>query len=122
MKVSLRIIVWVGMSTFAMGCIAAQPTEQRPAEAKRDAEPVMTRARLESFHKESDGKFYARLKLLPRAKLPFMTQIFRVTDPSSLVDIPVGSSVKFTSKRIDGENTLTSIRVVDACVRFQKCD
>lgn len=122
MRIFLHSVVWVGMSTLAMSSIAAQPAEQRLAEPTREAEPVMTGARLESFYKEPDGKFYARLKLLPRRKLPFMTQVFRVADASQLIDIPVGSSVKFTSRHIDGENTVTSIHVVAACVRFQQCD
>ena len=63
-----------------------------------------------------------RLKLLPRAKLPFTTQTFRVANPALLHGISQGSWVQFTARHIDGENTLTSIRVTAECKRFERCD
>ncbi|MDQ0074550.1 Cu/Ag efflux protein CusF [Variovorax boronicumulans] len=84
--------------------------------------PVFTRARLTSSYEESGGKLYVRLKLLPRSKIPFSTQTFRLPDRSLLADIPDGSWVEFTSKHIDGENTLMSIHAVAECKRFQSCD
>ncbi|KRD13566.1 hypothetical protein ASE39_19515 [Acidovorax sp. Root267] len=85
-------------------------------------ETVFTRARLVSIHQERGGRVYVRLKLLPRAKLPFTTQTFRVLDQAHLDGISEGSWVKFTTRSIDGENTLTSIHVVEECRRFQACD
>lgn len=73
-------------------------------------------------HGEPDGKFYVRLKLLPRSKIPFATQTFRLRDRSLLAEIPEGSPVKFTARHSDGENTLTSIHAVAECQRFQPCD
>ncbi|MBB3178638.1 copper-binding protein [Variovorax sp. Sphag1AA] len=87
-----------------------------------DPSPVYTRARLTSLFEEAGGKLYVRLRLLPKSKIPFTTQTFRLPDRSLVADIPEGSSVKFTSKHIDGENTLTSIHVVAECKRFQPCD
>ena len=101
------------MSAIAMSAAAAQANE--PA-------PVFTRARLASSYQEPGGKLYVRLKLLPTSKIPFTTQTFRLPDRSLLADIPEGSWVKFTSKRIDGENALTSIHAVAECKRFQPCD
>ena len=101
------------MSVIAMSGAAAQGNE--PA-------LVSTRARLTSSYEEPDGKLYVRLKLLPGAKIPFTTQTFRLPDRSLLADIPEGSWVKFTTKHIDGENTLTSIHAVAECKRFQPCD
>jgi len=88
------------------------------------AEPVYTRARVVSVLQEpgSRGKLYVRLKLLPRSKIPFTTQAFLVRDPALLAGIPEGASVKFTARHVDGENTLMSIHVVEACQRFQPCD
>ena len=63
-----------------------------------------------------------RLKLLPRAKLPFTTQTFRVVNPALLHGISQGAWVQFTARHIDGENTLTSIRVTAECKRFEPCD
>lgn len=67
-------------------------------------------------------KLYIRLKLLPRAKLPFTTQTFRVMDGALLAGIPEGSWVKFTARHIDGDNTVTSIQLAEECKRFQPCD
>ena len=47
---------------------------------------------------------------------------FRVRDPALLDGIAEGGWVKFTAERLEGENTLTSVRVVDPCQRFQPCD
>jgi len=103
------------------GAAAAQPGVPGPAEAAAAAAPVYTRARVASFHEEAEGKSYVRLKLLPRAKIPFTTQTFRVTDRALLAGIAEGASVEFTSRHVDGENVVTSIRVVAECKRFQKC-
>ena len=107
-----RTIV-AAMSVLAMSGAAAQASEPTP---------VFTRARLTSSYEEPGGKFYVRLKLLPKSKIPFATQTFRLPDRSLLADIPEGSWVKFTSKHIDGENTLTAIQTVAECKRFQPCD
>lgn len=107
-------------ATAAMGPAGAQSAA--PVQAQQPAAPVFTRARLVSIDQESDGKRYVRLKLLPRAKIPFTTQTFRVTEPALLAVIPEGAWVKFTARRINGENTLTAIHVVEECPRFQHCD
>lgn len=101
------------MSVIAMSGAAAQASEQAP---------VFTRARLSSSYEDSGGKLYVRLRLLPRSKIPFATQTFRLPDRSLLADIPEGSWVKFTSRHIDGENTVTSIHATAECKRFQPCD
>lgn len=93
------------------------------AQASAPAEPVVyTRARVMSLPKEGDAQPYVRLKLLPRSKLPFTTQAFRVADRALLAGIPQGAWVKFTTRHVEGENTLTSIHVVEECKRFQPCD
>jgi len=101
--------------------LAASPAGATEANAG-EAPVVYTRAEVRSFFEEASGKFYVRLKLLPRAKIPFTTQAFLVTDRSLLAGIPEGASVKFTSRHRAGENTLTSIQVVEPCRRFQRCD
>lgn len=120
---AVRRVPWawvVAVAAAAMGQAAAQPAAA--VQAQQPAAPVFTRARLVSVDQESGGKRYVRLKLLPRAKIPFTTQTFRVTEPALLAGIPEGAWVKFTARRIDGENTLTSIHVVEECPRFQHCD
>jgi Cu/Ag efflux protein CusF len=106
------------LATCALLCAAsightAQATE--PA-------PVMTRAQLVSVFEEDGGKHYARLKLLPKAKLPFATLTFRLRDRALLAGVTDGSWVKFSAQRIDGENTVTAIQVVAECRRYQPCD
>ncbi|WP_462389754.1 hypothetical protein [Acidovorax sp. Q11] len=87
------------------------------------AAPVYTRARLVSMEADAGGNVtYVRLKLLPRAKLPFTIQTFRVVNPALLRGIPQGAWVQFTALHIDDENTLTSIRVTAECKRFERCD
>jgi len=91
------------------------------AAAQAPAETVVyTRARVVSLPQA--GEPYVRLKLLPRSKIPFTTQAFRVADRALLAGIPEGAWVKFTARHVEGENTLTSIHVVEECKRFQRCD
>ena len=92
-------------------------------EGAAPAAPVYTRARLVSVEADAGvNATHVRLKLLPRAKLPFTTQTFRVVNPALLHGISQGSWVQFTARHIDGENTLTSIRVTAECKRLEPCD
>lgn len=110
------------------GAAGAQPVAPAGAasaavEGAAPAAPVYTRARLVSVEADAGGNTtHVRLKLLPRAKLPLTTQTFRVVNPALMHGIPQGAWVQFTARHIDGENTLTSIRVVAECKRFERCD
>ena len=124
-----RMILFRLVSMLAVPCLwcsaaIAQQSALPSAPASTEAAQVHTRARFMSVLQEggSGGKLYVRLKLLPRSKLPFTTQAFRVVDRALLAGIPEGAWVKFTARHIEGENTLTSIHVVDECKRFQPCD
>ena len=109
-----RRIVLIGvLLLWAVGAIAQAPVEPGV---------VYTRARVVSLPKEGDAKPFVRLKLLPRSKIPFTTQAFRVADRALLAGIPEGAWVKFTARHVEGENMLTSIHVVEECRRFQPCD
>ena len=103
------------------GSMAAVAVAQPAAHTHEEA--VYTRARVVSVLQEAgaDGKLYARLKLVPNAKIPFATQAFRVVDRALLEGIPEGAWVDFTARRMNGENTLTAIRLAEACKRFQPC-
>lgn len=105
--------VAAAVSVVMMSAPAAQP---------EDPVLVSTRARFTSSYEEAGGKLYVRLKLLPRSKIPFTTQTFRLRDRSLVAGIPEGTWVKFTSRHIDGENVVTSIHAVAECKRFQPCD
>ena len=108
------------------GAVGAQPVVPAGAAsvaAEDAAAPVYTRARLVSVEADAGGNAtLVRLKLLPRAKLPFTTQTFRVVNPALLHGISQGAWVQFTARHIDGENTLTSIRASVECKRFERCD
>ncbi|WP_395458313.1 hypothetical protein [Acidovorax delafieldii] len=111
------------------GATGARPVAPASAAsvAAEDAAPaarlVYTRARLVSVGGGCGRPHRAvRLKLLPRAKLPFTTQTFRVVNPALLHGIPQGAWVQFTARHIDGENALTSIRATAECKRFERCD
>lgn len=123
----LRIVlVGFGMALLAAANTAANAVAQDPSsEAASQAGPahaVLTRAQVRSFHQEPNGKAYVRLKLLPRSKLPFTVQTFRVLDAALMTGIAEGAWVKFSSRHVDGENTVASIHVVAECRRFQPCD
>ena len=109
----LFMTVVAAVNVLVMSGAAAQPNE--PLQ-------VPTRARITSSYEEPDGKFYVRLKLLPRSKIPFMTQTFRLSDRSLVAGMPEGTWVKFTSRHVDGENVVTSIHAVAECKRFQPCN
>ena len=110
------------------GAAGAQPVAPAGAasaavEGAAPAAPVYTRARLVSVEMDASGNAtHVRLRLLPRAKLPFTTQTFRVVNPALLHGISQGAWVQFTARHIDGENTLTSIRVTAECKRLERCD
>ena len=110
------------------GAAGAQPAApagaaSAAAEDAAPAAPVYTRARLVSVEMDASGiATLVRLKLLPRAKLPFTTQTFRVANPALLHGISQGAWVQFTARHMEGENTLTSIRVTAECKRFERCD
>lgn len=122
MSLALHSLVLAGIGLVFTAGAAAQPAQPDGAVPAEQAAQVFTRARVRSFHEEPGGKTYVRLKLLPRAKLPFTVQTFRVLDPSLLAGISEGAWVKFTSKRVNAENTVTAIHPATECVRFQPCD
>jgi Cu/Ag efflux protein CusF len=108
-------VLAAGIGTFANAAGTAPPASEEPV-------PVETRATVRSIAYEGEGsdrRTYIHLKLLPRAKLPFTTQRFRVRDPASVAGLSPETPVKFRAERLEGENTLVSIRAVAACVRFQ---
>ncbi len=112
-------------ASLALGFSALGVSLPTLAEEAREAamtDPALTRARLVSVFKEDGNRLYVRLRLLPRSKLPFATQTFRVKDRALVVDITDGAWVKFATQRVEGENTVTAIHVVDECKRFQPCD
>ncbi len=108
-----------GLAANAVAAPLAPTTEGGTGAAT--VEPVYTRARLVSVDKESDGRILVRLKLLPRSKIPFSIHTFRVVDRALLAGIPEGAWVQFTARHMDGENTLTAIRITAKCNRFEPC-
>ncbi|AOG25203.1 copper binding periplasmic CusF family protein [Acidovorax sp. RAC01] len=117
---SVKALVWVLCAVLGASTAAVAVAH---AEAPVQAKPVYTRARVVSVFQEpgTDGKLYVRLKLVPNAKIPYATHAFRVVDRTLLEGIPQGAWVQFTFRRVDGENTLTTIALAEACRRFEPC-
>jgi Cu/Ag efflux protein CusF len=85
------------------------------------AEEVYTRAVVKSVATES-GRLYIRLKLVPRAKIPFSIHTYRVSDAKLVAGLREGDSVRFRAERQGGENVLTAIETAPPCERFSKCE
>jgi Cu/Ag efflux protein CusF len=86
------------------------------------AEPeVYTRAVVKSVATER-GQLYIRLKLVPRAKIPFSIHTYRVMDAKLVAGLKEGDSVRFRAERQGGENVLIEIHTAPPCERFSKCE
>lgn len=70
-----RIAAMCASAVVAIGSAIAQPAGPVSAGPEAD-KTVFTRARFASSYHDA-GKFYVRLKLLPRSKIPFMTHDFQ---------------------------------------------
>lgn len=93
------------------GAVAAQAALPDAQNLPVGASAVYTRAVIRSVFEEGAGpRLYIRLKLLPRAKIPFSTLTYRVLDRGLIAALPAGTSVEFRAQRIDGQNILTAIR------------
>lgn len=88
--------------------------------AAASAEDVYTRGVVRSVDTE-DGRLYIRLKVVPRAKLPFSTLTYRVMDAQLVAGLRSGDSVQFRAERRGGENVLTALRSAPPCERFSPC-
>lgn len=116
------LLAGLGLGLFMAAGAHAQPGAPEKIEPALQAQPVFTRARVNSFLEEAGGKSYVRLKVPPKSKLPFTVQTFRVRDRALMAGIAEGAWVKFTAQHVGGENTVTSIHMVAECQRFQPCD
>jgi len=92
-----------------------------PADTSANATEVYTRAVVRSISKDDGKNLYIRLKLIPRAKIPFTTLTYRVLDPGLIAGLREGDSVAFKAERRNGENVLTAIRGAPPCERFKEC-
>jgi D-alanyl-D-alanine-carboxypeptidase/D-alanyl-D-alanine-endopeptidase len=75
-------------------------------------EVVYTRGEFRgTFAEDSGRRLYARIKIAPGTKLPFSTLTFRVRDPKLVAGMASGAVVEFRAEPIDGENTITGLRL-----------
>jgi Cu/Ag efflux protein CusF len=75
-------------------------------------EVVYTRGEFRgTFEEDAGRRLYARVKLAPGLKLPFSTLTFRVRDRQLVTGIASGAAIEFRAEPMDGENTITALRV-----------
>lgn len=91
------------------------------ADAGDRAKTVYTRATVRSLPDAGAREPLIRLKIVLRARVPFSTLSFHVPRADLLQGLAVGDEVDFVAERQAGVNTLTRIRKVAPCVRFQPC-
>jgi CubicO group peptidase (beta-lactamase class C family)/Cu/Ag efflux protein CusF len=105
------------------GRVDASPMPMESGQpAPEAAVAVETRAILRDVFEEDDGKrVYIRLKLAPRAKLPFTTLTFRVRDRALITGLATGDRVAFRAERVDGENNVIAIRTLPPCESHRNC-
>lgn len=114
---------WRGLVLFAL-CTGLLPLPAASAgdhHAAPVAPRVYTRAVVRDLPRADDRPALVRLKIVPRGQLPFTTLSFHVDDRRLLDGLAVGDEVGFIAERRAGGNTLTAVRKVAPCVRFQHC-
>ena len=92
-----------------------------PAEPSAAVGEVYTRGIVRSIARDGRKRLYVRLKLLPRANIPFSTLTYRVLDERLFTGMREGDSVAFRAERVGGENVLTVIQPAAPCERFAEC-
>lgn len=108
----------LALCAASMGLPAASADESQAVAA---APRVYTRAVVRDLPRPGDRPALVRLKIVPRGQLPFTTLSFHVDDRRLLDGLAVGDEVGFIAERRAGGNTLTAVRKVAPCVRFQHC-
>lgn len=64
-----------------------------------------------SFTEDGGRRVYARVKLAPGRQVPFSTLTYRLRDGKLVQGLQPGTQVDFRAERIDGENTITELRL-----------
>ena len=58
---------------------------------------------------KASGKVTLKHGEIKNLDMPPMTMVFRVSDPQLLDELVVGSRVRFTAEKLDGQYTVTSV-------------
>ena len=58
---------------------------------------------------KASGKVTLKNGEIKNLDMPPMTMVFRVSDPQLLDELVVGSRVRFTAEKLDGQYTVTSV-------------
>jgi len=102
-----------------LGSAAAHAESAAPNSAAEPSKQVFTRGAVKSVFDTHDGtRHYVRLKVGPGYGAPFSIWTFRVSDPIALTQFPVGSSVAFFARHIDGENTIVAMQAAQKVERY----
>ena len=102
-----------------LGSAVAHAESAAPTSGVEPSKQVFTRGTVKSVFDTHDGtRHYVRLKVGPGYGTPFSIWTFRVGDPVTLTQFPVGSSVAFFAKHIDGENTIVAMQAAQKMERY----
>jgi Cu/Ag efflux protein CusF len=83
------------------------------AAAPAAAEPVATRATVQSrFEEDGGARLYVLLRLQLLVHAPFTTLTYRVPDRAVWERLQRRDQVEFSAARVAGENTVTAIRTL----------
>ncbi len=88
-----RIVVFVAASALAAAAWAQAPSVNGEV-TKLD---------------KAGGRITLKHGEIKNLDMPPMTMVFRAAQPSLLDDLAVGSRIRFTAERIDGQYTITSV-------------
>jgi Cu/Ag efflux protein CusF len=98
------VLLATGMPTHAAGPAAG---------AAAATDTVLTQATVQSRFAEDGGtRLYVRLKLQQIGHAPFTTLSYRVPDRATWERLQPREKLAFSAARIDGENTLTAVRIL----------
>ena len=88
-----RFLLFTAATLLALGVLAQAPT---------------TTGEVTKLDKAS-GKVTLKHGEIKNLDMPPMTMVFRVSDPKLLDELVVGSRVRFTAEKLDGQYTVTSV-------------
>lgn len=111
----MTTVTWMRCATLAalLAAVVSAHAREAVTHAPVANDKVLTQATVQSrFEHEGGARLYVRLKLQSIRHAPFSTLTYRVPDRATWEGLQPRAKVAFSAARIDGENTLTAVRVL----------